>query len=65
MIIERAIFSCLKASEGGMSFKDAKRMLEENGIKPVRSEYTCYVGHYGLSVPKEFEEKASDLLFGK
>ena len=63
--IEMAQFSVEKANEGGrFSFKEAKELLESNGIKPVRRGYSPYVGHYGLEVPKEFEDQTSDLLFG-
>lgn len=61
----RARFSVYKASEGGQSFKDAKEMLEANGVKDVKRDHSPYVGQYGLSVPKKYEKKTSRLLFGK
>ena len=62
--ISYVIFSIMKASEGGMSQKEAIELLKENGIKSKRGAYSPYVGHYGLYVEEKFEDKASDLLFG-
>jgi hypothetical protein len=58
-------FSCLKASEGGMSKADAIAMLKERGIKvSTTNAYTPYVGHYALWVETKREDEASKLLFG-
>jgi hypothetical protein len=57
-------FSIMKATEGGISQKDAIALLAENGIKSRRGAYTCYVGHYGLYVEAKFADKASKLLWG-
>ena len=62
--IEYVGFSIMKATEGGISQKDAIALLKENGIRAKRGAYTPYVGHYGLYVEAEFEDKASDLLYG-
>jgi hypothetical protein len=58
------VFSILKASEGGISQKDAIELLKENGIKARRGAHSPFVGQYGLFVEEEFEDKASGLLFG-
>lgn len=63
--IGRAHFSVYKADEGGMSFKDAKEMLESNGVTGVKKEYSPYIGQYGISVPAKFNNKTGRLLFGK
>lgn len=60
-----ARFSLLKAAEGGFSFNDAKQRLEANGVESVKRDYSPYVGHYGLSVPRKFEKRASRILFGR
>jgi hypothetical protein len=62
--VSYVVFSIMKASEGGISQKDAIAILKENGIKIRRGAHSPYVGHYGLYVEEEFEDKASDLLFG-
>lgn len=61
----RATFSFLKASEGGQSFTDAKRNLEDKGITDVRRESSIYVGHTALSVPVRFGKRAERILFGR
>lgn len=59
-----APFSCLKASEGGMSKDMAVYLLKEAGIK-VRTQdaYSPYVGHYGLWVEFSKREQAEKILF--
>lgn len=61
----RAIFSVLKAVEGGLSFANTKEMLEANGVQNVRRDHTIYVGHYGFSVPKKYERRTARLLWGR
>jgi len=57
-------FSLLKSSEGGMSKKDALSLLKEKGIVCDGNGYSPYVGHYGIRVAKQDEEKASKILWG-
>lgn len=59
----RAYFSVEKAQEGGRSIKDTKALLEANGVTGMRREYSCYVGHYGFSVPAKFNDKTEKLVF--
>lgn len=61
---ETALFSVYKAAEGGQSFRDLKEMLEANGVTGVRKGHSPYVGQYGFTVPKKFEEKVRKLLWG-
>lgn len=61
--IEWVTFSVLKASEGGIGQKGAIESLKAAGI-PSRRGYSPYVGQTGVEVPKQFEAKADDILFG-
>lgn len=62
---EMKLFSVYKPAEGGLSFKDAKEMLEVAGVTGVVRGYSPYVGQHGISVPAKFEKKAREVLFGK
>jgi hypothetical protein len=64
--VKYTAFSCLKASEGGMSQDNAMFLLDCEGIKSRKGCYTPYVGHYGLWVEsgKRKERKAEKILFG-
>jgi hypothetical protein len=61
--IRYTLFSCEKASEGGMSKETAIYLLKEAGIKSRRDAYSPYVGQYGLWVETGKEKKAEDILF--
>jgi hypothetical protein len=56
-------FTIEKASEGGISQKDAIALLHENGISAKTGCYSPYVGHYGLWVETKHTDKAEELLF--
>ncbi len=60
----RVLFSVLKASEGGMSFNDAKAQLEAAGIVDVKRDVSPYVGHHGLTVSAKYARRTSRVLFG-
>ena len=63
---ETRLYSCYKASEGGMSQKDTMEYLRlELGLK-VAKAYSPYVGQYGILITATAEdhEKASEWLFG-
>jgi hypothetical protein len=62
--IKYTAFSCLKASEGGMSKEYACFALGQAGIKCRKDCYTPYVGHYGLWVETKHVKKAEKILFG-
>jgi len=62
--IEWVDFSLLKFSEGGMSKKDALDILKSKGVICNGSGYSPYVGHYGIRVAKQHENKASKILWG-
>lgn len=61
--IEWVTFSVEKACEGGMGQKAAMALLRDAGI-PSRRGYSPYVGQTGVEVPKQYEAKANDILFG-
>ena len=61
--VEYTLFSCLKASEGGMSKDTAVYLLKEAGIKSRTDAYSPYVGHYGLWVETGKKKQAEDILF--
>jgi hypothetical protein len=61
--VRYALFSCLKASEGGMSKDTAVYLLKEAGIKSRKDAYSPYVGHYGLWVEANKEKEAEKILF--
>lgn len=58
-------YSCLKATEGGISQKDALAYFKEVGM-PARRAHSPYVGHYGIEATgtPEQHEAASKYLFG-
>jgi hypothetical protein len=51
-----SLFSCLKASEGGMAQAFVMSECRRLGI-PVRRGYSPFVGHYGIEVPTVFAHK--------
>jgi hypothetical protein len=57
-------FSCMKASEGGMSKKDTLDLLKSDGVICDGNGYSPYVGHYGIRVAKQHDDKASKILWG-
>jgi hypothetical protein len=60
-----APYSCLKATEGGMSKETAVYLLKEAGIKVrTKDAYSPYVGHYGLWVEASKQKEADKILFG-
>jgi len=60
-----APYSCLKATEGGMSKDTAVYLLKEAGIKVrTKDAYTPYVGHYALWVEASKQKEADKILFG-
>ena len=61
--IEYTLFSCYKASEGGMSKDTAVYLLKEAGIKSRKDAYSPYVEMYGLWVEASKVRQAEKILF--
>lgn len=57
-------FSVYKAALGGIGRKSAMDALKQAGI-PCRKAYSPYLAQEGIEVPKEFEQKAEQILYPK
>lgn len=61
---ERVILSFIGGRDG-MSVKDAKEMLDANGISDVKTAHSVYIGHNAVSVLAKQQGKAMRILFGR